>query len=188
MLTRQLFLPDEAATLDFGRGLARATFPDASDEASRADAAATSSIATSSIATPGHATVGGVIHLTGDLGAGKTTLTRGILRGFGYEGAVKSPTYTIVEPYEFDACHIYHFDLYRLASAEEVEYLGAEDYFRPPNLCIVEWAERGEGAIPPADLAFELVEQAGGRLLTCRALSKKGRVIVQRMWPEGRNL
>lgn len=183
MSTRQLFLPDETATIDCGRHLARATFPEASGAASRADAAAPTTIATS-----GHATVGGIIYLTGDLGAGKTTLTRGILRGFGYEGAVKSPTYTLVEPYEFDECHIYHFDLYRLASPEEVEYLGTEDYFRPPNLCIVEWAERGEGVIPPADLAFELVEQAGGRLLTCRALSKTGRVIVQRMWPEGRNL
>ena len=170
MSSRQQFLADEAATLDWGRRLARATFPDANNAPAVSPG-------------QGHATMGGVIYLTGDLGAGKTTLARGVLRGFGYEGAVKSPTYTLVEPYEFDQCHIYHFDLYRLADPEEVEYLGAEDYFRTPNLCIVEWAERGEGVIPPADLAIKLEGQDGGRLLACEALSDKGRVIVKRMWP-----
>lgn len=152
------YLADEAATLAFGRKLALAT------------------------------SLGGIIYLRGDLGAGKTTLARGILRGYGYEGAVKSPTYTLVEPYEFDQCHIYHFDLYRLADPEEVEFLGSEDYFQAPNLCIVEWPERGSGFLPPADLQISLETEADGRGLRCRVYTGKGRNIAQRLWPGGRNL
>lgn len=122
-----------------------------------------------------------VIHLHGELGAGKTTLARGILRGFGYEGPVKSPTYTLVEPYEFERRRIYHFDLYRLADPGEVEFLGAEDYFAGGNLCIVEWARRGGGRIPAADLEVELRGAGAGRSIACEAHTGKGVEMVKKL-------
>ncbi len=126
---------------------------------------------------------GAIIHLHGTLGAGKTTFARGLLRGFDYTGAVKSPTYTLVEPYELDSCNIYHFDLYRLGSAEEIEFLGTESYFDPGNICLFEWAERGEGHIPAADLDIELQISGTGRDLVCLSKSEKGERLAKRMWP-----
>ena len=165
----ELFLEDEEATLEFGRRIAVATFADQSAEARIAPAS-------------GVPTMGAMIHLKGDLGVGKTTLTRGIMRGYGYEGAVKSPTYTLVEPYEFAQCHIYHFDLYRLAHPEEVDYLGAEDYFNESNLCIIEWADRGARVIPAADLTITLEAERTGRRLYCQTQSGKGLAIAKRLW------
>ena len=127
-------------------------------------------------------TIGGRVHLLGELGAGKTTLTRGILRGYGYEGAVKSPTYTLVEPYQFDQCHIYHFDFYRLTNPEEVDYLGIEDHFLDTNLCVIEWADKVADAIPPADLIILLQTDGAGRRLHCQTNSEKGEVIAKRLW------
>ena len=132
--------------------------------------------------------LGGIIYLNGGLGAGKTTLTRGVMRGFGYEGAVKSPTYTIIEPYEFQKSQIYHFDLYRLAHAEEVEFLGAEEYFSSKNLCLIEWPERGQGFIPSADLVIELAQKGNGRSVSCMSHTEKGLKIVKRLTERGRNL
>ncbi len=135
---------------------------------------------------------GGIVLLNGDLGAGKTTLVRGLLRHLGYEGIVKSPTYTLVEPYQLEhtlkhtppLLHdglpeeeprtIYHFDLYRLADPEELEYIGGRDYWNSNSLCLIEWPEKAAGYLPEADLEITLHYRGDARYVE----TNKGRIII----------
>lgn len=117
---------------------------------------------------------GAIVYLQGDLGAGKTTLSRGLIRALGYAGPVKSPTYTLVEPYENFDFPLYHFDLYRLSDPEEVEFLGVNDYFAPPALCLIEWPQRGQGYLPRADIEITLVAEGDGRRIAWQAVTPVG--------------
>ncbi|MDX1606983.1 MAG: tRNA (adenosine(37)-N6)-threonylcarbamoyltransferase complex ATPase subunit type 1 TsaE [Candidatus Competibacterales bacterium] len=131
-LSRTLQLPDTAATEALGAALA-ARLP-----------------------------VPALVGLRGDLGAGKTTLVRGLLRALGHQGAVKSPTYTLVEPYELAGQRVLHCDLYRLGDPEELEYLGLREEFGQA-LVLVEWPERGAGWLPPSTMEIELQHRPDGR-------------------------
>jgi tRNA threonylcarbamoyladenosine biosynthesis protein TsaE len=112
--------------------------------------------------------------LNGDLGAGKTTISRGLLQGLGHQGAVKSPTYTLVEPYELDIGVVYHFDLYRLIDSEELEHIGFSDYLSEAKLCIIEWPENGGSYIPQPDISIDISVYQSGRRLTLNSATESG--------------
>lgn len=123
----------------------------------------------------------GIVYLEGDLGCGKTTFSRGWIQGQGHQGAVKSPTYTLVEPYLLQDRLIYHFDLYRLANPEELEYIGVRDYFESNALCLVEWPQQGKGFLPKADLLLTFTHQDSGRYLQIDALTPAAEVALQQL-------
>jgi tRNA threonylcarbamoyladenosine biosynthesis protein TsaE len=141
-----LYLADEQAMSDFGARIARIT--------------------------EGH----GLIFLEGNLGMGKTTLSRGIIRGLGHVGAVKSPTFTLVEPYEIGDIRAFHFDLYRLVDPEELEYLGIRDYFEDDALCLIEWPDKGAGFLPKPDLTITISPQDSGRSLKILSQGSRGEI------------
>jgi tRNA threonylcarbamoyladenosine biosynthesis protein TsaE len=121
---------------------------------------------------------GMVVTLSGDLGAGKTTLARGCLHALGWEGPVKSPSYTLVEHYPLSSLYFYHFDFYRFADPSEWETAGLAECFRDDAVCVVEWPERVAGRLPPPDLALKLAHPAdsstGGRQLALAAHTERG--------------
>ncbi len=119
-------------------------------------------------------TTGGIVALAGELGAGKTTLVRGMLRGLGHRGIVRSPTYTLLEEYQIDQRQVLHLDLYRLADAQELEYLGLRDALAENPLVLVEWPERGAGVLPPWDLEIAIAYQGQARQVSLHPASETG--------------
>lgn len=122
---------------------------------------------------------GALIFLEGDLGTGKTTFVRGLLRGLGHHGAVRSPTYTLIEPYELRGRFVYHIDLYRLTSPEELEYLGARDFLTADSVYLVEWPDRATGALPKPDLRIRLAYAGSGRTVEFSPESVRGRRLLR---------
>ena len=131
-MTETVVLPSEQDMLDFGGVLAKRVSP------------------------------GDVVYLCGDLGAGKTTLIRGLLRALGYNDRVKSPSYGLIESYPFADRQVHHLDLYRLGHAEEIEYLGIPDLLDDGSLLLIEWAEKGEGYLPPSTIQIQIADLPNG--------------------------
>ena len=153
MSTGRVYLEDEAATLAFGTRLAQVLVP------------------------------GLFIALSGDLGSGKTTLARGVLRGLGYQGKVKSPTYTLVELYKLSRLDLYHFDLYRFSNPQEWVDAGLRESFDDGSICLVEWPERASELLPEADLAITLAVERTGRTLEIKAQTESGRNCLSMLKP-----
>ena len=124
-------------------------------------------------------TGGLTLFLHGNLGAGKTTFSRGLINTLGHTGTVKSPTYTLVEPYQLGDLSVFHFDLYRLRDPEELEFMGIRDYFRADTLCLVEWPEQGHGYLPVADLDLHLTFESEHRRVVISANTDAGARIIK---------
>lgn len=121
-----------------------------------------------------------IIYLEGELGAGKTTLVRGFLRALGYQGTVKSPTYTLVEPYEIEAQKVFHFDLYRLHDPQELEYLGIRDYVQNNAYCLIEWPQNGMSYLPASDITIKISHQGNDRIVSLKADTDRGKNVLQK--------
>lgn len=121
-----------------------------------------------------------VIYLSGDLGAGKTTLARGLLRGLGYHGKVKSPTFTLVEVYEISRLYLYHFDFYRFSDPRELGEAGFREYFNPDSVCLVEWPEKAAG-LAAADVKILMQVAGSGRSVEIFAETEAGRLCLERL-------
>lgn len=126
-----------------------------------------------------------VIYLQGPLGAGKTAFVRALLKSLRWEGPVPSPTYTLLESYEVGERLVLHWDLYRLADPEELEFLAVRDLHQAPAVWLVEWPERGAGHLPPCDLRIGLQYSEPGRQLQTDPRSDVGRALARAMIPEG---
>jgi tRNA threonylcarbamoyladenosine biosynthesis protein TsaE len=127
---------------------------------------------------------GGVIHLEGDLGAGKTTFARALLAALGVGERIKSPTYSLIESYRAGDLDAHHLDLYRIADAGELEWLGLGDLWTPGALVLIEWPERGRGALPAADLVMHLAYAGEHRKLVAEARSERGETLLAVMFAE----
>ena len=124
---------------------------------------------------------GTILYLSGNLGAGKTTFVRGFLRATGYQGKVKSPTYTLVEPYEIAQIPLFHFDFYRLNSADELEYMGIRDYFQANAICLVEWPEKAQAQLPSSDIEINIAIQEDSREVNIKANTQRGKDVLGRL-------
>ena len=149
MVSLNALLPDEAATLALGAALGPCLEP------------------------------GTIVFLEGELGAGKTTLVRGVLRGLGHAGRVKSPTYTLVEVYEVSRLHFHHFDFYRFSDPREWIDAGFRESFDGQGICLVEWPEKAAGRLPPADLTIRLASSGSGRSASWQPSSPRGTRVAQ---------
>lgn len=149
-LKKHIYIPDESSQLAIGQALAKAC-----------------------------KNQGAFIYLCGELGAGKTTLVRGFLQGLGYQKRVKSPTYTLVEPYEVAGRQIYHFDFYRISEQTELEYLGLEEYFISNNICLVEWPDYFMDSLPVPDILIFLTADKQGRQMQVQSQTTRGAVIME---------
>lgn len=122
---------------------------------------------------------GSKLFLQGELGAGKTTLSRGFLNGLGYRGIVKSPTYTLVEPYQINDLEIFHFDLYRLNDPEELESIGIRDYFSGEGICLVEWPEKAAALLGAPDVHIHIQYQDEHRKVHLEGKTTTGKEITR---------
>ncbi len=122
-----------------------------------------------------------LLFFEGNLGVGKTTICKGILNSSGYDGIVKSPTYNLVETYELASSRYPHFDLYRLGSPEELDYIGIRDYFQSGDICLVEWPDRGKGFLPLPDLCFKISVKRSGRELNIESKTQLGELFLNHL-------
>lgn len=150
-MTLTQYLPDEAATLAFAVAFAKGI------QASL------------------------VIYFSGDLGTGKTTFARGLLNGLGYQGKVKSPTYTLVEPYQINNLELYHFDLYRFTDENEWEAAGFREHFHDNSVCLIEWPEKAASVLPSADITIQLQVKDTGRQVQINAHTNAGQQCLQQL-------